>query len=457
MRRPPVRISVQNVVANRTRSESSFNYNAIRQGENGIVKLTASKHASANPLKSDITGILRSLDQFVQFNPRTTTLPLERYVANSLDSFTDGFEPVNLLVYGPPESLPPIQFRPGGAIRHGGGGIIIQCWRAAPFDRPHALKIPRPSNLSAPSEPNLPHRRTAKGILTAAEYSHWIRNRLAALESASHEAETSDREAVLAAKLTHENIIRLDALSSIQLPVHVDGQRLHVQQRVGLYEWIEQSEPFDDFVFRHVQNWSGLLDLLSQALRGIAYLHGRTLIHWDIKSDNCLVTTVGTADAKPRLKIIDVGNARRMQPESYRYSSDETVYTSASNAPRQLMSSVDYTKLHRAVITLRAESKCVDRPKLDLFYFGRMFGRVISLYTDKKVTPEYRASRAALLSRLGGKDETYRKLKSIYTCLTDWKREADPDADVVLAKILAVDGRQPIYTPQAGQSGAARA
>lgn len=59
---------------------------------------------------------------------------------------------------------------------------------------------------------------------------------------------------------------------------------------------------------RDVYSELHVCDLLRQLLTGVDYLHGRRIVHLDLRSDNVLVTERNV------LKIVDLGSAQAFTP-----------------------------------------------------------------------------------------------------------------------------------------------
>ena len=104
---------------------------------------------------------------------------------------------------------------------------------------------------------------------------------------------TSMREMKLLQALRHENVIRLhETMTSRTGSVYM------------VFEYMEHDlngilvHPDVDFSASHVKS------LASQLLHGLAYLHGRAVLHRDLKGSNLLLNSQGT------LKIADFGLAR---------------------------------------------------------------------------------------------------------------------------------------------------
>lgn len=62
------------------------------------------------------------------------------------------------------------------------------------------------------------------------------------------------------------------------------------------------------FPVRDLYSESHVAELLAQILSAVDYLHGRRVIHLDLRSDNMLV------DDCDRLKLVDLGSAQLFTP-----------------------------------------------------------------------------------------------------------------------------------------------
>jgi len=161
----------------------------------------------------------------------------------------------------------------------GGGGIVIECFRKEVPTRKYALKSPRLSVLNTDA--------TQKAL-----------NR-----------EENER----AAKLSHENVVLL--ISSANISVDA-GSPIWAQ----LMEWVDGAEDLATFIYKNGETPSHLISLFCGALSGLEYIHSQGLIHWDIKTANCLVSKHGV------VKIADIGNARDEMGLDKKNEKDEIAY-----------------------------------------------------------------------------------------------------------------------------------
>lgn len=60
--------------------------------------------------------------------------------------------------------------------------------------------------------------------------------------------------------------------------------------------------------YRNLYSETHVTDLLEQILSAVDYLHGRRIVHLDLKSDNMLVT------GRNVVKIVDLGSAQPFTP-----------------------------------------------------------------------------------------------------------------------------------------------
>ena len=168
----------------------------------------------------------------------------------------------------------PLLLEPGAPVRIGGSGVVIRCANAKQATLKYALKIPRPSLFEGQ---------------TSEDYREVI------------------QEYFRHAPLSHENIVRLLAPVKIEIP---HAGKPSTNYGAILMEWIEGAKPLNSYLVEDTHDYREVVELLAQAFRGLAYLHSMYLIHWDIKSDNLLVSASGT------VKLTDIGNARRMDDPS---------------------------------------------------------------------------------------------------------------------------------------------
>jgi serine/threonine-protein kinase len=118
-------------------------------------------------------------------------------------------------------------------------------------------------------------------------------------------AERFHREARAASRLDHPNVIRV-----IDFGLEPDGHLYIVMEYVegyDLFQVIRRDSPLSE---------SRIVDLLSQALSGIAAAHDTGVVHRDLKPENIMVTTrVGDDGASYEVvKVCDFGIAQFSEP-----------------------------------------------------------------------------------------------------------------------------------------------
>lgn len=181
----------------------------------------------------------------------------------------------------------------GGAdVRVGGGGIVLRCTNKSQPTIEYALKIARPSLFKG--EPK------------------WVK---------TNYRDTLE-EIVKHAPLSHENVVRVvnwGQMAVKESPNTPDQVNLDVIQM----EWIEGACPLNRYLADERIAYPTIVELLIQCFAAIGYVHRRKLIHWDIKSDNLLVSSSG------RIKLTDIGNARRSDDASR----GDRVYSTRGNPP----------------------------------------------------------------------------------------------------------------------------
>ncbi len=266
-------------------------------------------------------------------------------LSKDLKTFT---KPIQLESFN---GLPRLTTFQGSQIRSGSAGVVVQCEDPS-LKRKYALKVLRPSQLP----PNLQQ-----------------------LEEGQEQVR---REAVRGAMFTHMNVAFLAGVAGVNLPVFSGtkpSSGLKVGTTVSLLEWIDQATSFADYVYEKCSSVDQFVGLIQQLTRGIEHIHSKGLIHWDIKSANCLVNGEGI------VKIVDIGNARNLREQGSCYENDEQALTSRENFPIELKGSVDglTTDSRRITIILKAGDFTKDRMWWDLYMLGRMLSRILGFEAER--------------------------------------------------------------------------
>ena len=107
------------------------------------------------------------------------------------------------------------------------------------------------------------------------------------------------REAELAARVQHPNVVRIDAVGTERGHPWV---AMELVEGVAFDDWLNNSQPSLDEV----------LDVITQVLSGLQAVHDAGIIHRDVKPTNVLVSTTG----RTRAKLIDFGISVCTDPEA---------------------------------------------------------------------------------------------------------------------------------------------
>ncbi len=255
---------------------------------------------------------------------------LEKRLGPSRDQFVDLEKPREIYV----RDLFPLRVERGGRIIVGGGGVIVQCVNNKQPAIKYALKIPRPSLFGGDSQ--------------SVEWN--IRD--AAQEYLKH------------APLSHENVARVLGPGKIDIR---ERSGREVVFSVILMEWIDGAVPLNRYLAQEEVDFRAVLDILTQCFKGLAYIHDQALIHWDIKSDNLLVSESGV------VKLTDIGNARYVKNPAR----GDLVYSTRGNPPLPPRghSTERKTETSRRV-AYKLPSLEWDCPWLDMWMLARELNRI---------------------------------------------------------------------------------
>ena len=292
--------------------------------------MSANSDPPESPRDRDLRDIAQILAVLQAKDTKAGIALRQRYVDDDTFKFTTEFEFTFAGFH--------LLCEPGSPIRLGGSGIVLSCTNA---DQPivkYALKVPRPSEFQ---------RREVIGQL-------------------GEDLDRAKLEYINHAPLSHKNIARLIAHDKVLC--HVD-RSVTVVVSALLVEWIEGALPLAEYLTSSKLTWPTVVDLLIQVFDGLAHLHLNKLIHWDIKSDNFLVSETGIP------KLTDIGNARHMTgPEA------DKAYSTKWNLPPVLQSKLTtnaplMASSRKTPVELGTD-RYWDSKWLDLWMFGRELNRL---------------------------------------------------------------------------------
>jgi HD superfamily phosphohydrolase len=263
---------------------------------------------------------------------------------------------------------------PGGYIIAGGSGVTVQL-RDKELDRSYALKVPRISVLAYKSPAYL---------LLDEEH---LRARMDA------EFESFENERLISRLLSHENIAHHFFGGKREIPgVVVSAHEGHIPFSVS--EWISGARPLHKYLIAEKPNVRKLLGLMNDAYSALAHAHAQRVVHWDIKSDNVLVSKDGV------IKIIDFGNAKRL--DSARDPGIQSTTTKGKYPQRKAFKSIDtgMDESRRFRITLPHPSW--NHPYIDLWMMTQEWNRCLDISQFKEGDGESSADeRRQMRSGLG--------------------------------------------------------
>ena len=173
------------------------------------------------------------------------------------------------------DKLPELLVDGGAHIDIGGSAVVLQVTNEKVTTVKYALKIPRPSLYKS---------------LEAAHIAHHL----------------SEKEFFHHAPLVHENIARLYGIGSMLITPDLGAP--YMTQPI-LLEWIQNAKPLNSYLLKTELDYKDMVRLFIQCFVALDHLHTNKLIHWDIESDNFLISSDGIA------KLTDIGNARSLQDD----------------------------------------------------------------------------------------------------------------------------------------------
>jgi len=237
----------------------------------------------------------------------------------------------------------------GEKLRIGGGGIVLKCFESAYTPVSYALKIARPSLYAESDDIDK---------LIAAEYRHHL-------------------------PLAHANVAKMFGATRVDIPKS-SATTLKVQ--AWLIEWIDGATPLEKYLHSGI-HLSQAIAALRQTFAGIDHLHSKGIVHWDIKSDNLLVSSDRT------VKVMDLGNARPLREPNSVYAKPGTANsTFGLNLPPALEKRaaskrkrlVPPPSSNRAPIPLLKGEPTWDRPFLDLYMLATELEPIFKHYNLHK-------------------------------------------------------------------------
>lgn len=241
-------------------------------------------------------------------------------------------------------------------LNDGSTAIVINCYQMLDdYRREYALKFPRPSVLKGDEG--------------------W--------ELKPKEVKGQRNEAMKQGRLSHPNVTYLIDASDTHLPLESEPRGT-----IMLQEWIKGAKPLDEYVYppedpeddiedaqEEIAELEELVELFIEMFRGLSHIHEKNLVHWDVKSGNCLVNDDGV------VKINDVGNAReRAGEQDDEYEEGTERYTSEICLPEKADPRIEpYEGNDRVRFSIAEDDLNLDKPWLDLYMAGRMMARICGL------------------------------------------------------------------------------
>lgn len=270
-----------------------------------------------------------------------------------------------------------LELKPGGFIFLGGSGVNIQLVDPK-VSREFAFKTPRMSVMA--------YERNGKCL-----------EKDALRRAFEVEVKAFENERHISRLLSHQNVaqhyfgsferLAIEASTDIRLPF-------------SLTEWIDGARRLDEYLLRNNLGLREILDLFEQSFAALAHLSDQGVMHWDIKTENVLVSRAG------QLKVIDFGNAKLLAVE--RGDSDKFVTTTKGKYPpiRQFKTTEEGHDDSRR-FSIELPDLTWKHSFVDLWMMAREWQRCLGVSTSFRVTLSDAEEAAAeplqhLAARLSG-------------------------------------------------------
>jgi HD superfamily phosphohydrolase/serine/threonine protein kinase len=268
-----------------------------------------------------------------------------------------------------------LYLQPDGYVLAGGSGINIQLHDPT-VGRSYALKVPKMSVLAY---------QTPDGSLDARVEERF-----------SNEYKAFQIERQLARRLSHENIAQ-HVYGSQKFILSASGGNSH-HYPYSVSEWIEGAKPLTEHLLISEPSAHEIVGLIRQCFRALKYIHNNDIVHWDLKSDNILVSNLGT------IKIIDFGNAKYLKsPES---ETDIWVTTTKGKHPaRRILKPVEGAAQGSRRFLIKLPNISWNHPFIDLWMMAQEWNRCFYLSPkfleeeEGEEGNEQRAIRQALVEK----------------------------------------------------------
>ncbi len=172
----------------------------------------------------------------------------------------------------------------------------------------------------------------------------------------------------------HQNIISI----SYKGEINVES----VRWPFYVMEYIEGAQDVWDFMEKNKPDYKKIIDIIRQCVDGLLFLHGRNIIHGDIKLENLLISPDG------RVKISDLGSARVLGEEEDTETQIAFTREFAHPELRAIVSEEYVSDSNRARgKILRSKLK----KTFDLYALGKNILRVLKRYdvADESLVPFY--------------------------------------------------------------------
>jgi len=268
-----------------------------------------------------------------------------------------------------------LYLQPSGYILAGGSGVNIQLHDPT-VGRSYALKLPKMSVLAY---------QTRDGSLDARVEERF-----------SNEYKAFQNERQLARRLSHENIAQ-HVYGSQKFILSASGGNSH-HYPYSVSEWIDGAKPLAEYLLISEPSPHDMVGLIRQCFRALEYIHKNDIVHWDLKSDNILVSKAGT------IKIIDFGNAKYLKGPEAEVDILVTTTKGKHPAPR-ILKPVEGAAQGSRRFLIELPNTTWNHPFIDLWMMAQEWNRFFDLspkflgQEEGEEGDELRATRQALMEK----------------------------------------------------------